>query len=284
MYELLAQWFIAPLQYEFMVKALGVSVAVAIACALLSCFMILKGWALMGDAVSHSVLPGVVMAYALQLPLAIGAFVFGMVAVLIIGFIQRQSRIKEDTAMGIVFTGLFALGLILLSKTTSTVDLNHILFGNPLGIPAGEMWQALIASAISTLVILWFYRDLMVFCFDPIHARSIGLNTDFIYYLFLALLSGTIVAALQTVGIILVISMLITPGATAYLWCDRLPQMFVVAVLVAIGASVAGTYLSFHWDIPTGASIVVLQTLIFAVSFVVAPKHGLLAQSFNSGS
>jgi manganese transport system permease protein len=277
--ELLSQWLLTPLQYEFMVKALGVSVVVATACALLSCFMILKGWALMGDAVSHSVLPGVVIAYGLGIPLAIGAFVFGMVAVLMIGFIQRQSRIKEDTAMGIVFTGFFALGLILLSKTTSTVDLNHILFGNLLGIPDGEMWQSLIASAVSILLILWLYRDLMVFCFDPIHARSIGLNTDLIYYLFLALLSATIVSALQTVGIVLVISLLITPGAVAYLWCDRLPRMFIVAVLGAMGASGAGIYLSFYGDMPTGASIVLLQTLVFAISFLIAPKHGLFAQS-----
>ncbi len=272
------QWLVEPLQYEFMLKAIAVSALVGTACAMLSCYMILKGWALMGDAVSHSVLPGVVLSYILNLPYAVGAFVFGLGSVFLIGLIQRQSRIKEDTAIGLVFTGFFAFGLILVSKTPSSIALTHILFGNPLGIPNAELWQAVITSVISIVGILLFHKDLMLFCFDPIHAKSIGLPTNFLYYLLLTLLSLTIVAALQTVGIVLVIAQLITPAATAYLLCDRFNKMMLIAVLVSILASIWGTYISFHLDVSTGGTIVVLQTLLFLSAFIFAPKHGLLAR------
>jgi len=272
------QWLVQPLQYEFMVKAIAVSALVGVVCAMLSCYMILKGWALMGDAVSHSVLPGVVLSYALGLPYAIGAFVFGLGSVFLIGLIQRQSRIKEDTAIGLVFTGFFAAGLILVSKTPSSVPLTHILFGNPLGIPNAELWQTMIASVITIMGILLFRKDLMLFCFDPIHAKSIGLPTNFLYYLLLTLLSLTIVAALQTVGIVLVIAQLITPAATAYLLCDRFDRMMLIAVIVSLFASILGTYISFHLDVSTGGTIVVLQTLLFLSAFIFAPKHGLLAR------
>jgi len=272
------QWLVQPLQYEFMVKAIAVSALVGVVCAMLSCYMILKGWALMGDAVSHSVLPGVVLSYALGLPYAIGAFVFGLGSVFLIGLIQRQSRIKEDTAIGLVFTGFFAAGLILVSKTPSSVPLTHILFGNPLGIPNAELWQTMIASVITIMGILLFRKDLMLFCFDPIHAKSIGLPTNFLYYLLLTLLSLTIVAALQTVGIVLVIAQLITPAATAYLLCDRFDRMMLIAVIVSLFASILGTYISFHLNVSTGGTIVVLQTLLFLSAFIFAPKHGLLAR------
>ncbi len=272
------QWLVQPLQYEFMVKAIAVSALVGTACAMLSCYMILKGWALMGDAVSHAVLPGVVLAYALRLPYAIGAFVFGAGAVFLIGLIQQQTRIKEDTAIGLVFTGFFAVGLILVSKTPSAVPLTHILFGNPLGIPNAELWQTIITSVVTIIGILLFRKDLMLFCFDPIHAKSIGLPTNFLYYLLLTLLSLTVVAALQTVGIVLVISQLITPAATAYLLSDRFDWMMIIAVIISLCASLCGTYISFYLDISTGGTIVTAQTLLFFVAFIFAPKHGLVAR------
>jgi len=276
---MLWNWLLEPLQHAFMVKALGVSALVGCVCAVLSCFMTLKGWALMGDAVSHAVLPGVVLAYWLNLPLAIGAFVFGLAAVTLIGFVQQQTRVKEDTVIGLVFTGFFALGLVLLSKTTSSIDLMHILFGNVLGISDRDLWQTVVISGITLITLILWHRDLILFCFDPTHARTIGLNTTLLYYVLLALVSLTAVAALQTVGIILVVAMLITPGATAYLLSDRFEAMVAIAVAVGSLGSVLGTYLSYYLDASTGGCIVVLQTLIFIVAMILAPKHGLIAKA-----
>ncbi|AHB89545.1 ABC-type Zn/Mn uptake system permease component MntB [Thermosynechococcus sp. NK55a] len=272
-------WLLEPLQHAFMVKALGVSTLVGGVCAVLSCFLTLKGWALMGDAVSHAVLPGVVLAYWLGLPLALGAFVFGLMAVTLIGFIQQQTRVKEDTVIGLVFTGFFALGLVLLSKTASSVDLMHILFGNVLGISDRDLWQTVIVSLMTLITIALLHRDLILFCFDPTHARTIGLNTTLLYYLLLALLSLTTVAALQTVGIILVVAMLITPGATAYLLSDRFGIMVLIALAVGGLGSLLGTYISYYLDVSTGGCIVVLQAVIFFLTMIFAPKHGLLAKA-----
>ena len=272
-------WLIAPLQYGFMVKALWVSALVGLVCAALSCFMILKGWALMGDAVSHAVLPGVVLAYVMNIPLAIGAFVFGVGSVVAIGFIQSHTRVKEDTVIGLVFTGLFALGIVLVSKVKSSVDLGHILFGNVLGIGDGDIIQTVIIAAITLVTLALLRKDLILFCFDPTHARSIGLNTNFLYYVLLSLLSLTAVAGLQTVGIILVVAMLITPGATAYLLCDRFDRMALVAMTSGVFSSVLGTYISYHLDASTGGCIVVVQTLVFLIAMLFAPKHGILSRT-----
>ncbi|PSB47244.1 hypothetical protein C7B77_24410 [Chamaesiphon polymorphus CCALA 037] len=275
----LINWLVAPLQYEFMVKAIFVSALVGMVCAALSCYMTLKGWSLMGDAVSHAVLPGVAVAYMLNIPLAIGAFVFGVGSVIAIGFIKAQTRIKEDTVIGLVFTGFFALGLVLISKVRSSIDLTHILFGNVLGIADGDIVQTVIISGITLVILAILRKDLMLFCFDSTHARSIGLNTTFLYYVLLSLLSLTAVAALQTVGIILVVAMLVTPGATAYLLSDRFDVMMLIAMASGIFSSVMGTYISYHIDGSTGGCIVVLQTLLFLVAMIFAPKHGLLAKS-----
>ena len=275
----LMNWLIAPLQYGFMVKALWVSALVGLVCAALSCFMILKGWALMGDAVSHAVLPGVVLAYVMNIPLAIGAFVFGVGSVVAIGFIQSHTRVKEDTVIGLVFTGLFALGIVLVSKVQSSVDLGHILFGNVLGIGDGDIIQTVIIAAITLVTLALLRKDLILFCFDPTHARSIGLNTNFLYYVLLSLLSLTAVAGLQTVGIILVVAMLVTPGATAYLLCDRFDRMMLVAMISGVFSSVLGTYVSYHLDASTGGCIVVVQTLVFLIAMVFAPKHGILSRT-----
>jgi manganese transport system permease protein len=272
------EWLITPLQYEFIVKAILVSALVGLICSVLSCYITLKGWALMGDAVSHAVLPGVVLAYIFKIPLAIGAFVFGLGSVIAIGFIKAQTRIKEDTVIGVVFTGFFALGLVLISKTPTQVDLMHILFGNVLGISQQDIIQTLIIGTITLGTILILRKDLLLFCFDPTHARSIGLNITALYYILLSLLALTIVAAQQTVGIILVIAMLITPGATGYLLSDSFNKMTVIATLSGVFSSIFGTYLSYYLDASTGGCIVVFQSLLFIIAMIFAPKHGLLVK------
>lgn len=272
---MILDWITAPLQYEFMVKALLVSGFVGMVCGVLSCYMTLKGWALMGDAVAHSVTPGVVLAYVLNLPLALGAFVFGVGSVLLIGWIQSQTRIKEDTVIGLVFTGFFALGLVLISKTPSNVDFLHILFGNLLGIPIQDMIQTVIIGLFTLGVIFVLKNDLLLFCFDPTHARSIGIDITWLYYVLLTLLSLTIVVALQAVGIVLVVAMLVTPGATAYLLTDRFDWMLIFAILSGLGSSVLGTYLSYYLDASTGGCIVLVQTFGFLLAMFFAPKYGL---------
>jgi manganese transport system permease protein len=278
MITLLWHWLVEPLQYGFMVKALIISALVGIICSVLSCYMTLKGWALMGDAISHAVLPGVILAYVFNLPLALGAFIFGLGSVIIIGFIKDQTRIKEDTVMGVVFSGFFAFGLVLISKIPTNVDLMHILFGNVLGISAQDILQTLIIGTIALTVILLLRKDLLLFCFDANHARSIGINTTVLYYVLLILLALTIVAAQQTVGIILVIAMLVTPGATGYLLSDRFDQMTLIAVVSGLSSSIFGTYFSYHFDASTGGCIVVFQTILFVLAMIFAPKHGLLVR------
>lgn len=275
---LIWEWFTAPLQFQFMVQALWVSILVGTVCAVLSCYLTLKGWALMGDAVSHAVLPGVVIAYGLQIPLALGAFIFGLGSVLLIGLIQAKTRVKEDAAIGLVFTGFFALGLVLISKLPSNIDLMHILFGNLLGISPENLVQTIVIVALTMVGLFIFRKDLLLFCFDPIHAKSIGLNTNFLYYLLLTILALTIVAAQQTVGIILVIAMLITPGSTAYLLTDNFDRMTILAVISSTFCSILGTYISYHLDASPAGCIVVLQTLVFLVTMVFAPKYGLVAR------
>ena len=268
-------WLLDPLTHEFMRRALMVSALVGGVCGLLSCYMTLKGWALMGDAVSHAVMPGVVVAYALGLPFSLGAFVFGVGSVALIGFIKQKSRIKEDTVIGLVFTGFFALGIVLVSKIKSNIDLMQILFGSPLGISQSDVKQTLIISFVVIFILLLFRKDLMLYCFDAKHARSIGINTGMLHYLLLTLLSLSAVVGLQTVGIILVVAMLITPGATAYLLTDRFDRMTILAVFSSAFSSILGVYISYWSDIETGGSIVLVQTLIFLIAFLFAPKYGI---------
>ena len=268
-------WLLDPLTHDFMRRALMVSALVGGVCGLLSCYMTLKGWALMGDAVSHAVMPGVVVAYALGLPFSLGAFVFGVGSVALIGFVKQKSRIKEDTVIGLVFTGFFALGLVLVSKIKSNIDLMQILFGSPLGISRSDVNQTLIISFIVISILLIFRKDLMLYCFDAKHARSIGINTGILHYLLLTLLSLSAVVGLQTVGIILVVAMLITPGATAYLLTDRFDRMTLLAVISSSFSSILGVYISYWSDIETGGSIVLVQTLIFLIAFLFAPRYGI---------
>jgi manganese transport system permease protein/manganese/iron transport system permease protein len=272
-----------PFRYGFMIDAMLVGALVGAVCAVLSCYLVLKGWSLMGDAISHAVLPGVVGAYMLGLPLVVGAFASGLFCAVVTGWIKANSRIKEDTVMGIVFTGLFALGLVMFTKAETDAHLNHILFGNILGIERADMIQSVVAAVVTLLVILALRKDLLLFCFDPAHARAIGLNTGMLYYVLLSLLAATIVASLQAVGIILVVAMLVTPGCIAHMLTDRFDRMLLIASSSSVLASVAGVYVSFFLNGSTGACIVLAQALLFALAFVFAPKHGLLAARRSMG-
>jgi ABC-type Mn2+/Zn2+ transport system permease subunit len=271
------QRLLEPFQYPFMVDAMVVGVAVGAVCAVLSCYLVLKGWSLMGDAISHAVLPGIVIAYALAIPLAIGAFVSGLLCAVLTGYIKANSRVKEDTVMGVVFTGLFAFGLVIFTKVKSDLHLDHILFGNILGLAEGDLRDTLIVAGITLGVILALRRDLLLYCFDSGHARSIGLRTGVLYYVLLSVLAVTIVVSLKAVGIILVIAMLVTPGCVGYLLTDRFNAMMMIAVATAVGSSFTGVYVSFFLNASTGACIVLLQASIFLVTLFLAPKHGLLA-------
>ena len=264
-----------PLTHDFMRKALLMSSLVAAVCGFLSSYLTLKGWALMGDAVSHSVMPGVVVAYALGLPFSLGAFIFGVGSVALIGFIKQKSRVKEDTVIGLVFTGFFALGIVLVSKIKSNIDLHSILFGSPLGISLSDVKQTILICLLVVILLSIFRKDLMLYCFDPRHAKTVGINVLFLHYLLLTCLSLAAVVGLQSVGIILVVAMLITPGATAYLLTDKFDNMTIISVLSAIISSLIGIYVSFWFDLETGGSIVLAQTFIFLFAFLFAPRYGI---------
>ncbi|WP_369373257.1 metal ABC transporter permease [Promicromonospora sp. Populi] len=267
-----------PLQYDFMVRALVTTVIAAVVCALLSCWLVLVGWSLMGDAVSHAVLPGVVIAYVLGAPFALGALVFGFLAVALIGAVRGTSRVKEDAAIGIVFTTLFALGLVLISVTPSQTDLNHIIFGNVLGVSAADLVQISVLAAVAFVVLVVKRRDLTLYAFDPVHAHAIGLSPRFLGALLLGLLALTAVVALQVVGVILVVAMLIIPGATAYLLTDRFGRMLVIAPVLSAACSAIGIYLSYWLDAASGGLVVVVQGAAFTLVYLFAPRHGLLGK------
>ncbi len=249
-----------------MLRAFGIGTLVAAVCAVLSCFLVLRGWSLMGDAVSHAVLPGIVLAYACGLPLAIGAFASGLLCSTATGWIKRHTRVKEDTVMGVVFTGLFALGLVLHLKMPGDLHLDHILFGNLLGIERSDLIQTLIISTIVLAVVLLLRRTLLLATFDPAQTRALGFPLRALDTLLLILLALAIVAALQAVGIILVVAMLVTPGATAFLLVKRFDRMLVVAVACAIGSTWIGVYVSFFADASTAACIVLTQATLFVAA------------------
>jgi len=269
-------WIAVPLSYPFMQRALVIAVMVGAVCAVLSCYLVLKGWSLMGDAISHAVLPGIVIAYAAGVPLAIGAFAAGLSCALATGYLKENSRVKEDTVMGIVFSGMFGFGLVLFTKVETDQHLNHILFGNMLGVSARDLVETAIIAGGTLLIVLLKRRDLLLYCFDPNHARVIGLPVRALHYGLLVLLSLTIVASLKAVGIILVVAMLVAPGAIAFMLTDRFERMLIIAATVAIGSSITGTLVSFHIDGATGACIVLIQMAVFVLAFLFAPKHGLI--------
>lgn len=274
--DALYAFFVEPLTYDFMQRALIVAILVGAVSAVLSCFLVLKGWSLMGDAISHAVLPGIVIAYVIGLPIAIGAFVAGLFAAVSTGYLKDNSRIKEDTAMGIVFTGMFAVGLVLFSRIETDQHLSHILFGDMLGVT----WQDLIETAFialgTLLIVLAKRRDFLLYAFDQQHARAIGLPVKLLHYGLLALLSITIVASLKAVGIILVVAMLIAPGAIGFLLAKRFEAMLAIAMSVAIGSGVLGTLISFAINGATGPCIVLIQTGVFLLALLFAPSGGLL--------
>jgi manganese/iron transport system permease protein len=260
-----------------MVRAMWVSALVGAVCAFLSCFLILKGWSLMGDALAHSVVPGVALAYMWSFPFAIGAFFAGGLAALGMALVRARSPLREDAVIGVVFTSFFALGLLIVSLHPTAVKVQTIILGNILAIAPEDVTQVVIISAVTLAVLLVTWRDLLATFFDERHARSIGLKVTALKVMFFALLSAATVAALQTVGAVLVIAMVVTPGATAYLLTDRFGVMIAIAVALGATTSAVGAYISYFVDGATGGLIVVLQTLLFLVAFVAAPKHGLIA-------
>jgi len=260
-----------PLTYGFMARATATVVVAAAVCGLLSCWLVLVGWSLMGDAVSHSVLPGVVLAYAVGAPFAVGATVFGLLCVVLVGLVRDggRGRVKEDAAIGVVFTTLFALGLVLVSVTPSQVDLGHIVFGNVLGIGTAELAQVVVIGALVALVLLVKRRDLTLYAFDPVHAHAIGLSPRLLGALLLGLLALTAVVALQAVGVVLVVAMLVIPGVTAALLTDRFVRRLVLAPSVAVVCSLVGVYTSYYTDTSTAGAVVLAQGLVFGVVLVV---------------
>lgn len=271
-------WFVEPLQFQFMQRALLVALITGVVSAVLSCWMTLLGWSLMGDAVSHAVLPGVVLSYVVGAPFAVGAFILGTGAVYLIGGLSRTSRIKEDAAIGVVFTGLFALGIVLVSVIPSQIDLFHILFGNVLGVSDADIWQVVVLGGLTLVVVALSWRTFTLFAFDRVHAHAIGIDTRRVEALLLGLLALTVIVSLQAVGIVLVVAMLITPGAIAYLLTDRFGPMLLIAAGAGVVSTVGGTYISYHADASTGGCIVVLLALLFVLTYLFAPRHGILAK------
>jgi manganese/iron transport system permease protein len=266
-----------PFAYGYMVNAMWVSALVGAVCAFLSAYLMLKGWSLIGDALSHSIVPGVAGAYMLGLPFAFGAFLSGGLAAGAMLFLNQRTKLREDAIIGLIFTSFFGLGLFMISLSPASVNVQTIVLGNILAVTPADTLQLVIIGGVSLAVLLLKWKDLMVVFFDENHARSIGLNPDRLKVLFFTLLSASTVAALQTVGAFLVIAMVVTPGATAYLLTDRFPRLIVISVAIGTVTSFVGAYASYFLDGATGGIIVVAQTLIFLAAFVFAPKHGLLA-------
>ncbi|ELN4043450.1 TPA: iron/manganese ABC transporter permease subunit SitC [Klebsiella variicola subsp. variicola] len=270
-------WLLEPFGYHYMLNAMWVSALVGGVCAFLSCYLMLKGWSLIGDALSHSIVPGVAGAYMLGLPFALGAFLSGGLAAGSMMFLQQRSRLKEDAIIGLIFSSFFGIGLFMVSLNPTSVNIQTIILGNILAIAPEDIIQMAAIGFISMAILLLKWKDLMVTFFDENHARSIGLNTRGLKLLFFTLLAACTVAALQTVGAFLVICLVVTPGATAWLLTDRFPRLLAIAVAIGSLTSFFGAWLSYYLDGATGGIIVVAQTLLFLITFIFAPKHGLLA-------
>jgi len=266
-----------PFEYEYMRNAMWVSALIGGVCGLLSCFVALKGWSLLGDALSHAVVPGVALAWILGFPFALGAFAAGLAAAWLMVLVRRNSRIREDATIGVVFTAFFGAGLVLLSLFPSNIRLQTIVFGNVLGIAQGDIAQMLLIAGVVLAVLVVRGRDMMLWAFDAAHARAIGLNTAWLQALLLGCVAAVAVAAMVTVGAVLVIAMLVAPGATLYLLTDRFQRMLAGAAVMGAGTAFAGAYLSYFLDGSTGGVIVSLQAAIFLVVLILAPRHGLLA-------
>ena len=273
----LLSYLVEPFQYSFMLRGLWASLIVGVVCPILGSYVVLRGMAFFGDALAHIILPGVVIAFLLGWPYAVGALIFGILAALLIGFISRRTDIKDDTAIGVVFAGAFALGVALISLQRSyAVDLTHILFGDLLGVSNADLLLMGILGLLVLLTVFAFYKEFLVLSFDPTLAKTLRLPVNFLQNLLLVLLAVVIVISLQAVGIALVLAMLVTPASSAYLLTKRLPNMMLLGALIGAVSSVLGLYLSFYVNVASGASIVLVATAIFALIFVVAPRRGAL--------
>lgn len=266
-----------PFHYHYMVNAMWVSALVGGVCAFLSAYLMLKGWSLIGDALSHSIVPGVAGAYMLGLPFSIGAFFSGGLAAAAMLFLTQRTKLKEDAVIGLIFTAFFGLGLFMISLSPTSVNIQTIVMGNILAVTPEDTIQLVIIAVVTLVVMFFIWKDLMVTFFDESHARTIGLNPPLLRVVFFTLLAACTVAAMQTVGAFLVIAMVVTPGATAYLLTDRFPRLILIAIAVGTLSSLFGAYISFFLDGATGGVIVMLQTAVFLTAFVFAPKHGMLA-------
>ena len=271
-----------PLTIDFMQQALLMAVLLSIAAAVLSCLLVLRGWALMGDAISHAVLPGIVLAYAAGIPVVIGAFIAGLFCSVATGYLSENSRLKEDTVMGIVFSGMFGLGVLLFSVFKIDVHLHEILFGDILGLSWTDVWKTGIIAAICCALVLARRRDLLVLAFDPQHARTIGMPVTLLHYGLLVILSVVIVAGLKAVGIILVIALLIAPGAIAHLLTDRFDTMLLIAVVVSVVCAATGVMVSFYLDSAPAPTIVLTLMVVFIIAFLFAPRHGLVNRALTT--
>lgn len=271
-------WLLEPLQFSFISRALLAAVIVGVVCSALGTFVVLRGMAFFGDALAHTILPGVVIAFLIGWPLAVGALVFGVITAVSIGLLTEQGLLKEDTAIGVVFAGLFALGVALLSVTGNyTVDLAHFLFGNLLGVSQQDLWITAVLGATVLLVLFLFYKEFLVLSFDRVLAVTLRLPATFLNYLLLILIAVTIVVSLQVVGIALMLAMFVTPAAAASLLTRRLPAMMAVAAVIGAFSGVVGVYASFYLDVASGPSVVLVATLIFVLVFLFAPGRGYLA-------
>lgn len=270
------------MQYEFLQKALFTSVMVGILCGVIGSFIILRGMALMGDAISHAILPGVAISFMLGINYFYGAVLMGVITSLGIGFVTQNSRIKSDSSIGIVFSAFFALGILLLMKAQTAVDLSSILFGNVLSVRSSDMWLTLGIGIFVLLMVFLFYKELLITTFDPVISTSYGIPTKFVHYGLMVLLTLVTVASLQTVGVILVVAMLITPAATAYLLTNRLSIMIVLAALFGSLSSVLGLYFSFKYNLTSGAVIVLVATVLFIFAFLFSPQQGIVWRTLKS--
>jgi len=276
------EFFQALFQYEFLQKALFTSVVVGVICGIVGCFIILRGMALMGDAISHAVLPGVAISYMLGINFFFGAVITGVLTAVGIGYVSQNSRIKHDMAIGIMFTSMFAVGIVIITMMKSSADLYHILFGNVLAVRMSDMWITLGIGVLVIGLVVIFYKELLVSTFDPTMAQSYGLPNKWIHYALMAVLTMVTVASLQTVGIVLVVAMLITPAATAYLLTNRLSVMIYLSAALGVVASVFGLYFSFTYNLASGATIVLVSAFLFAMAFFFSPSQGLVWKAYKS--
>ncbi|MED1863439.1 iron/zinc/copper transport system permease protein [Fictibacillus halophilus] len=276
------EFFQALFQYEFLQKALFTSVIVGIICGIVGCFIILRGMALMGDAISHAVLPGVAISYMLGINFFFGAVITGVLTAIGIGYVSQNSRIKHDMAIGIMFTSMFAVGIVIITMMKSSADLYHILFGNVLAVRMSDMWITLGIGVLVIGLVVLFYKELLVSTFDPTMAQSYGLPNKWIHYCLMAVLTMVTVASLQTVGIVLVVAMLITPAATAYLLTNRLSVMIYLSALIGVISSVFGLYFSFTYNLASGATIVLVSAFLFALAFFFSPSQGIVWKAYKS--